>query len=92
MYTGLLKNGHIEFKSASVKLVAVVTDSVRQGTTFSVCLVNQKQTVIALSPSVTDPMSGNYRFKLGVGRVRKIGKSPYKEDLSQMSFTNRTFS
>ncbi len=92
MYTGLVKNGHIEFKSASVRLVAMVTDSVRQGSTFSICLINPKQSVNALSPSVTDPMSGNYRFKLGVGRVRKIGESPYRDDFSRMSFTNRTFS
>jgi arsenite oxidase large subunit len=92
MYTGLLKNGHIEFKSASVELVAMVTDSVRPGTTFSICLMNPRRSVNALSPSVTDPMSGNYRFKLGVGKVRKIGESPYKNDFSQMTFTNRTFS
>jgi arsenite oxidase large subunit len=92
MYTGLLKNGHIEFKSASVELVAMVTDSVRPGTTFSICLMNPRRSVNALSPSVTDPMSGNYRFKLGVGKVRKIGESPYKNDFAQMTFTNRTFS
>jgi arsenite oxidase large subunit len=91
MYTGLVKNGHIEFKSASVELVAVVTDAVRKGTTFSICLMNSKRTINALSPSVTDPMSGNYRFKLGVGKVRKIGESPYKHDLAQMSFADRTF-
>ena len=90
MYSGLLKNGHITFKKASVKLVAVVTDSVRAGTTFSIC-VQPRQTINVLSPSVTDPMSGNYRFKLGVGRVRKVGESPFKNDFSQMSFTNRTF-
>ena len=92
MYTGLLKNGHIEFKSASVELVAMVTDSVRPGSTFSVCLLNPRQAVNALSPSVTDPMSGNYRFKLGVGKVRKVGESAYKKDFAQMTFTNRTFS
>ena len=92
IYTGLLKNGHIDFKSASVELVAMVTDSVRPGTTFSICLMNPKRAVNGLSPSVTDPMSGNYRFKLGVGKVRKVGDSPYKKDLAQMTFTNRTFS
>ncbi|MCP4908500.1 MAG: arsenate reductase (azurin) large subunit [bacterium] len=91
MYTGLVKNGHIEFKSASVELVAMVTDTVRKGATFSICLMNPKRSVNALSPSVTDPMSGNYRFKLGVGKVRKIGESPYKEDFAQMTFTDRTF-
>ncbi|MFV1981089.1 MAG: molybdopterin dinucleotide binding domain-containing protein, partial [Rhodothermia bacterium] len=92
MYTGLLKNGHITFKSASVKLVAVVTDSIRPGVTFSVCVIKPRQAINALSPSVTDPMSGNYRYKLAVGKVRKVGESPYKNDLSQMTFTNRTFS
>jgi len=66
MYTGLLKNGHIEFKKASVELVAIVSEDVRPGTTFSICLINPKQAINALSPSVIDPLSGNYRFKLGV--------------------------
>ncbi|MAF84784.1 MAG: hypothetical protein CL797_11885 [Chromatiales bacterium] len=91
MYTGLLKNGHIEFKSASVKLVAHVTANIRKGTTFSVCVIGGKNAINALSSSVTDPMSGNYRFKLGVGKVRKVGESPYKNDFSQMTFTSRTF-
>ncbi len=74
-----------------LELVAHVTDAVRPGTTFSICLMNPRNSVNALSPSVTDPMSGNYRFKLGVGKIRKVGESPYKKDFAQMSFANRSF-
>ncbi len=92
MYTGLKANGHIKETSASVKLVAMVTPDVRVGCTYSVCLVKPKGAINAFSPSVTDPMSGNYRFKLGVAKVRKIGESPYKKDFAQMSLASRTFS
>ena len=35
--------------------------------------------------SVPDPISGNYRYKLGRGALHKIGESPYKYAFDQMS-------
>jgi arsenite oxidase large subunit len=38
---------------------------------------------------VPDPITNRYRFKLGKGRIRKTGESPYKNDLTRMSFASR---
>jgi arsenite oxidase large subunit len=39
---------------------------------------------------VPDPVTNRYRFKLGKGRIRKIGESPYKRSFTAMSFAPRT--
>ncbi len=39
---------------------------------------------------VPDPITNRYRFKLGKGRVSKIGESPYKNSFKAMSFKSRT--
>lgn len=89
-YTGLLEAGHIKFESGKIKLVAMVTDAVRPGVTFAYNL-DPKQPANSLVPRVADPMTTNYRYKLGVGRVRKIGESPYKHSFAQMSFAPRAY-
>ena len=33
--------------------------------------------------------SGNYNYKMGVGKVRKMGESPYKHQFRSMSFARR---
>jgi hypothetical protein len=38
---------------------------------------------------VPDPVTNRYRFKLGKGRVTKIGESPYKRSFTTMSFAPR---
>ena len=90
-YAGLLEAGHIKFDKGSVELVAVVTDDVRPGTTFTLAH-DGRQPTNSLVPRVTDPLTSNYRFKLGVSKIRKIGESKYKRTFAQMSFTSRTFS
>ncbi len=90
-YAGLLEAGHIKFDKGSVELVAVVTDDVRPGTTFTLAH-DGRQPTNSLVPRVTDPLTSNYRFKLGVGKIRRIGESKYKRTFAQMSFTSRTFS
>ena len=89
-YTGLLEAGHIRFDTGRVKLVAIVTDAVRPGVTFTLAHDGREPTN-ALVPRVTDPMTTNYRFKLGVGKVKKVGESPYKKSFAQMSFAPRAF-
>jgi len=42
-----------------------------------------------LAPRVPDPLSDNYRYKLGVGKIEKIGESPYKKSFEEMSFGRR---
>ena len=87
-FTTLLKNGHIEITKASVKAVAIVTPAVRQGVSFMFNL-DTKEPANSLAPRVPDPLSDNYRYKLGVGKIEKIGESPYKKSFEEMSFGRR---
>ena len=88
-FSGLLAAGHIEYAEASVSAVAVVTSAVRKGVSFMYFL-DPNQPANALVPRVPDPISNNYRFKLGVGRLKKIGESLYKTSFESMSFGPRT--
>ena len=89
-FKNLMAKGNIKLVKASFKAVAVVIDTPRQGMAYAWNL-NPKEPANALSPRVPDPMTNNYRFKLGVGKIRKIGESPYKKDFGQMSFAPRAF-
>jgi arsenite oxidase large subunit len=88
-YTKLEKAGHIRIGKGALEAVAVVTDAVRPGVTWTNFL-DLGSPVNSLVPRVPDPITNRYRFKLGKGRVRKIGESPYKRDLSRMTFLPRT--
>ena len=87
-FSNLLKDGHIELTKASVKAVAIVTPAVRQGVAFMFNL-DTKEPANSLAPRVPDPLSDNYRYKLGVGKIEKTGESPYKKSFEEMSFGRR---
>lgn len=87
-FGSLMKNGHIKLERASIKAVAIVTPALKEGISFLFNL-SMKDPANSLAPRVPDPLSGNYRYKLGVGRVEKLGESPYKKSLEQMSFGRR---
>jgi len=87
-FKNLQKKGFIRTVSASVELVAIVSEIVRPGVTFTYFNF-PGSTANNLVSRVPDPISGNYRFKLGVGKITKIGESQYKNDLSRMSFAPR---
>ena len=42
-----------------------------------------------LQGRVTDNISGNYNYKVGVARVKKIGESRFKRDFRTMTFVPR---
>jgi arsenite oxidase large subunit len=88
-YTALEKAGHIRIGKGALEAVALVTDAVRPGVTWTNFL-DTGSPVNSLVPRVPDPITLRYRFKLGKGRIRKIGESPYKEDLTRMTFAPRT--
>ena len=88
-YTGLEKAGHIRVGKGALEAVALVTDAVRPGVTWTYFL-NLGSDANSLAPRVPDPMTNRYRFKLGKGLIRKIGESPYKADLATMTFASRT--
>lgn len=88
LFTKLKEKGLIRTVSARVELVAIVTEVVRIGVTFTYFNFPGSP-ANSLVSRVPDPISGNYRFKLGVGKIKKIGQSNYKNDLSKMSFAPR---
>lgn len=87
-FSNLMKNGHIKLVSASVTAVAIVTPAVKKGVSFMYFL-HPQQPANSLAPKVVDPLTNQYRYKLGVGKVKKLGESPYKHDFRAMSFARR---
>ncbi len=88
MFSGLKKSGDIKYVQATVKAVAMVMDVPRAGVAFMYFL-HQDHHANALVPRVPDPITNNYRFKLGFGRIKKVGESPYNNDPSRMTFASR---
>ncbi|MFQ5912456.1 MAG: arsenate reductase (azurin) large subunit [Nitrospinota bacterium] len=88
-FTELMKAGRIKTGTGSFTAVAIVTDALRRGVTFAY-FGFPKNPANSVVPRVVDPMTNRYRFKLGKGRVRKIGESPYKRSLTTMSFVPRS--
>ena len=92
LYTALEKAGHIRVGKGAFEAVAVVTDAVRPGVTWTNFLYVGRHAGSAANnvvPRVPDPITNRYRFKLGKGRVRKIGVSPYKTAFDKMTFASR---
>jgi len=87
-FSSLMKNGHIELSKAAVTAVAMVTPAVKKGVTY-MDFLHTSQPANALAGRVVDWISGNYNYKMGVGRVKKIGVSPYKTTFRSMSFAPR---
>lgn len=87
-FTKLLENGHIELHKAAITAVAIVTPALKKGVMY-MDFLHTSQPANALAGRVVDWISGNYNYKMGVGKVKKIGVSPYKEDFRSMSFARR---
>jgi len=87
-FASLLKNGHIELTKASITAVAIVTPAVKENLGY-MDFLHTSQPANALSGRVVDWISGNYNYKMGVGKVRKMGESPYKHQFRSMSFARR---
>lgn len=87
-FSELMKNGHIELSKAAVTAVAIVTDNVKKGVMFGNFL-DTRQPTNAVQARVVDNISGNYNYKMGVARVKKIGDSIYKKSFTSMSFAPR---
>ena len=69
-------------------VAGMVTPAIKQGVVYTNHL-DKRQPFNSLAPRVPDPLTMNYRYKIATGRVKKIGVSPYKKDLSLMSFKRR---
>lgn len=87
-FNQLMKDGHIMTTEGRFKAVAIVSDEMRPG----VCKANfnfPKSPANAVVSAIPDPMTNNYRYKLGRGVLNKVGESPYKHSFTQMSLKPR---
>ena len=87
-FSKLMENGHIELTKAAITAVAIVTPAIKRGVLYTDFL-HTMSPGNALAGRVVDWISGNYNYKMGVGRVKKIGVSPYKDSFRSMSFARR---
>jgi hypothetical protein len=87
-FTELRKAGHIKTTKGSFTSVAIVTDAVRKGVAWTNFLWPESP-ANSIVPRVPDPVTNRYRFKLGKGRIAKVGESPYKKSYTAMSFAPR---
>lgn len=87
-FSGQMARGNVKLTSAKIKAVAIVTRALKPSVLFMDAL-NKHEPANALAGRVVDWISGNYNYKMGVARIRKTGVSPYKTDLTAMSFGPR---
>ncbi len=87
-FSELLKRGHIELSKAAVTAVAIVTPTVKPGVLYA-NMLDMRQPSNSLTARVVDQISGNYNFKMGVAKIRKLGASKYKEEFRSMSWVPR---
>jgi len=87
-FSGLMKRKHIKLVSAQFKAVAIVTPAIKKGVAYTNFL-DKRNPANSITPRVPDPLTLNYRFKLGTGTIKKVGESPYKKTFAQMSFKRR---
>ena len=87
-FSSLMKNGHIELTNAAVTAVAIVTSAIKKGMMYA-NMLDMRQPSNALQPAVVDWISGNYNYKMGVARVKKLGESKYKNEFRSLSFAPR---
>jgi arsenite oxidase large subunit len=87
-FSSLMKNGHIELTKAAVTAVAIVTPAIKKGMMYA-NMLDMRQPSNALQPAVVDWISGNYNYKMGVARVKKLSESKYKNEFRSLSFPPR---
>ena len=88
-FTSLNENGHIRIGRGEMKAVAIVTDAVRPGVMWTNALMPGSP-ANSLVHRVPDPITNRYRFKLGKGKIKKTGESPYKKEFTRLTFAPRT--
>ncbi|MCB1519024.1 MAG: arsenate reductase (azurin) large subunit [Hyphomicrobiaceae bacterium] len=87
-FTELMKNGHIKTVTGQFVAVAIVSDEIKPG--VAKAAFNYPGSMAnSVCHAVPDPVSGNYRYKLGRGVLRKVGESAYKKNFLEMSLKPR---
>lgn len=52
-------------------------------------MLDIKQPSNVLQGRVPDQVSGNYNYKMGVARIKKVGETKYKREFRFLSFAPR---
>ena len=87
-FAELLKNGWIKLDKGAVTAVAIVTPATKKGCLYSYFIIADQPSNV-LQGRVPDQISGNYNYKMGNAKIKKIGESKYKRDFRTMSFAPR---
>lgn len=87
-FTELVRSGNVRTGRGEVRAVALVTEAIRPGVLF-LNFLHLDSPANSLVHRVPDPITNRYRFKLGKGRVERLGESPYKRSFAAMSFQPR---
>jgi arsenite oxidase large subunit len=87
-FSSLLKNGHIELLKASVTGIAIVTPAIKKGVLY-MDFLDKRQPSNSMQARVVDWISGNYNYKIGVGKIKRLGGSIYQKEQHSMSFKPR---
>ncbi|PVZ72473.1 molybdopterin-dependent oxidoreductase [Pelagibaculum spongiae] len=87
-FSTLMKKGHIKLDTAAVTGVAIVTPAVKKGVLYA-NMIDMRQPSNSLTTRVVDQISGNYNFKMGVAKIKKLGESRYKHEFRSFSFAPR---
>ena len=88
-FDDLLRAGHIRVTEGRFVAVAIVSDEMRPG----VAMANfnfPSSPANAVVSAVPDPITNNYRYKLGRGALRRMGESPFKHSFTQMTLKPRS--
>jgi arsenite oxidase large subunit len=87
-FTKLLESGNLKITTGQFVAVAIVSDEMRPG--VAKAMFNYPGSMAnSVCHAVPDPVTGNYRYKLGRGVLRRIGESAYKHNFREMSLKPR---
>jgi len=87
-FSSLMERGYIELSKGAVTAIALVTPAIKKGVLFTNFL-DKKQPSNALQARVVDQISGNYNYKMGVGKIVRLGGSAYQKNQRSFSFAPR---
>ena len=83
-----MERGQIELSKGAVTAIAMVTPAIKKGVLF-MNFLDKRQPSNAIQARVVDQISGNYNYKMGVGKIVRLGGSAYQKDQHSFSFAPR---
>jgi len=87
-FQAMLAAGHIRVTEGSFEAIAVLDPGLRPGVAKA-GFNHPGNPANAVCHAVPDPLTNNYRYKLGRGRIERLGPSEYASDLRSVSLKAR---